>query len=167
MRNSAKQVFAGGWSKTASAVHTTNISQVFGLIESYFIHPAGTMIFLVIGTNVEVRGYSINHDVATIGAVITTFPITVDTSPNGIAFGDHGGIMIITGDTNKILYSYTLPTPYDVDSIVSAPTTMLLSVLGTSAYYCEFSRDGDYVFVSDASTLFHFHYLYFLTLQVM
>jgi len=156
LRNSAKQVFAGGWKKIASANHTTNLSPVFSLLDSFFIHPDGTMIFLLIGTNVEVRNYSIAHNVDTIGGVIATFPITVDINPRSICFSQNGNIMLISGKDNKLLFSYTLPIFYDVNSIVDAPVTMSLSMTGNGSLHCMFSRDGDYVFVADQGRLLSF-----------
>lgn len=158
MRNSAKQVFKGGWEELANAIHTDNVGSfpTSAFQKSYFIKPDGTLIFVIKDTIVEVHAMSIPYDVSTIGAVVATFPITVDSSPSGIAFTPDGSSMIVSGQTNKILYQFTLPTPWDVTSIVAAPTTMSLSVMGTFIRECMFSRDGDFVFVNDSVEIFSF-----------
>jgi len=153
LRNSPKQVFAGGWKKIASANHTTNISPNLGAVKSFFIHPAGTMIFLTVGTNVEVREYSIDHDIATIGSIIFTFPITVDANPYGVSFSNDGLFMIIVGVATDTLYRFTMTVPFDLTTVTAPPPIeMSINAIGVQTD-CEFSTDGDFVFVAGTNEL--------------
>ncbi len=149
MRNSAKQVFKGGWDKTASAVHTENILDGLVDIGGFFIKPDGTMLFLELINTIQAYDLSVPWDIFSAGPIIASFPITDDSNALGLSFSSDGTIMIVVGENTKILYSYVLPTPWDITSIVAAPTTMSLAVMLSTVYNCAFSRDGDYVFVND------------------
>jgi len=158
LRNSAKQVFKGGWDKTASATHTTNISGIFaGDPKASFLKPDGTVMFITSSNTVEAYSFGIPHDLNSINCTpFATFTITPDANPQGIAFSQDGTKMVVAGKVTKILYEYTLPVGYDIDSIVAAPVTMSLSMLAGGDLECVFSRDGDFVFVSDFDAVFSF-----------
>lgn len=153
MRNSPKLVFAGGWSKIASANHTINVAPNLGAVITYYINPAGTMIFLLVGNNVEVRDYSVSHDVESIGGVIFTFPIPVGSDFTGISFSNNGLFMIITSAGNNRLYRYVLTIPFDLSTVTVPPPTEM-SVAGVSNQRdCGFSTRGDFVFVLGTNLL--------------
>ncbi len=149
MRNSPKQVFAGGWDKITSAVYTENILDGLVDIGGFFIKPDGTMLFLELTNTIQAYDLSVPWDVFSAGPIIASFPITDDSNALGLSFSPDGTIMIVVGENTKILYSYVLPNPWDITSIIAAPTTMSLAVMLSSVYNCAFSRDGDYVFVND------------------
>lgn len=158
MNNSPKQVFKGGWEELANAVHTSNKGTItiVNFSKDIFIKPDGTMLFATRDNVVEAYTMSRPYDVSTISGVIATFTITEDSDPHGIAFAPDGTSMIIAGRTTKTLYQYFFLIPWDITTTVPLVTTMSLSTLSVFVGQCEFSRDGDFVFVNDNTTIHSF-----------
>jgi len=59
----------------------------------------------------------------------TSYNVTQDTSPQGVAFGNSGSKMYVVGNTNDTIYQYSLSTPYSLASGVTYDNISL--VLGT------------------------------------
>ncbi len=151
MTNNSIQVFKGGWEELQNAVFTDNQSLISSSPKGHFIKPDGTALFVTSGDVVEKYPMSIPWDVNTLGAIVDTFTITEDADPHGIDFKPDGTKMIIVGNNTSILYEYTLVTPWEPSSIIAAPVTLSLLLPANSALECRFSRDGDFVFVTDDS----------------
>jgi len=149
MRNSAPQVFAGGWKELQHGIMTENEMSFGTLPKGHFIRPDGVILFTTVGTTVESVPFSIPWIIDTpIPAFKKVFNVTEDSNPRGITFSPDGTIMVIVGRDTENLYSYVLPIPWDITSIVDVPTSLSLSVV-FDAKGCEFSRDGDFIFVAD------------------
>ena len=64
--------------------------------------------------------------------------------------------MFIVGQTTKTLYEYVLPVAWDVSSIVASAVSLSLSAVTNDVIQCVFSRDGDFVFITDDTSVFSF-----------
>ena len=105
-------------------------------------NPTGTKMFISGSTGVAplsgdyVHEYSLSTAWTVSSAGYTTsFNITQDTTPQGVAFGNSGSKMYVVGSTNDTVYQYSLSTPYSIASGVTYDSKTL--VLGTDPVLLE------------------------------
>ncbi len=154
MRNSAPQVFAGGWKQMQHAIMTENEITFTSTPKGHHIKPDGMILFTTVGLTVESIGFGIPWIIdSIIPATLKVFNITEDTSPRGVTFSPDGTIMVIVGNTTKTLYSYILPVPFDITSIVDTPTSLFIPGVPTTVEQCVFSTIGDFIFVTNQSSV--------------
>lgn len=155
IRNSP-QVFAGGWKELQHSIMTENEISFSDLPHSHFFKPDGMILFI---TTTDVTPRIESHPLTTPWIVdsiaatgVKVFNITEDIDPRGITFSPDGTIMVIVGSDTDTLYSYVLPIPWDIESIVDAPTSLLIPSAGFVSE-CVFSRDGDFIFVTNGANV--------------
>ena len=155
-RNNSVQVFKGGWEELENAIFTDNETAI-ALSLSFTIKPDGTELYLITNSNVvETYPLAIPYDPNSIGTLIRSFPITDDTQPMGIIFKDDGTKMFVGGVNSAIMLEYAVPTPFDTDSIVASPVQISLSVITGNLTQIDFSKDGDFFFVTDLDNVYSF-----------
>ena len=156
--NSQKQVFKGGWEELDNAIFTGNQGLVSTLPEAFHLKSDGTVIFTMVGTNVETHTISLPYyDPDKINTVSKTFSVAgEDTNPIGLCFNADETKMYVVGVFTKRLYQYNLPVAGDTDSIVDAPTSISLSIIASSPRQCQISRDGDFIFVTNGTSVYSF-----------
>jgi len=156
-QNNQLQVFKGAWEELENAVITDNEMPISSNPRSFFIKPDGTEIFVVSNTNViQPRPLSIPWDLNTLGAVVNAFTITDDAFPVGLFFKDDGTKMFVVGQSTKRIYEYTLVIPWDPSSIVASPVSISLSAVAGFVLQCAFSRDGDFLFITNNVSVYSF-----------
>jgi len=157
-RNSAAQVFKGGWEELENAVITDNVVQFSSERFGFFIRPDGTEIFTIdLAGLVETRTLSVPWDVATFGSITNTFSTDSDIAePSGLFFKDDGTKMFVMDVTTVEIFAYDLPVPWDVSSIVDTPVSLTITVPSSTPFQCVFSTEGDFLFVTDGTVIVRF-----------
>ena len=123
----------------------------------------GTKMYTVGTASDSAHQYSLStaYDLSTASYDSVSFSVAAqDTVPYGIAFGNNGSSLFISGDTNNTVYKYSLSTPYDlstasydnvsfsVGSQVSEPISMAFSGTGLKMYILDFSTDSIYQYTT-------------------
>jgi len=152
--NSQKQVFKGGWEELENAIFTDNqgTTAPSAPTSTFTLKPDGTELYTIEGDEVKTFPLAIPYDPDSIGAVIRSFDLSSDdVAPVGISFqqGEFEGTkMFIGGQDGKVMLAYTLPIPFDTDSIVASPASLSLSAITGTLVDSTFSRDGDFLFAA-------------------
>ncbi len=155
-RNNSVQVFKGQWEELENAKFTDNETAIATSF-SFTIKPDGTELYLITtGDAVQTYPLAIPYDPNSIGTLIRSFPITDDLQPMGINFKDDGTKMFVGGADSAIMLEYAVPTPFDTDSIVASPVQISLSVITGNLTQIDFSKDGDFFFVTDLDNVYSF-----------
>ncbi len=156
-QNNAVQVFEGGWKQLENAIFTTNLKIISNLPESHFVRPDGTSVSVIAGTDIETFPIGLPYyDPDQVGALSDTFTIPDDATPIGHCWNDNGTRLYVVGQTTKTLYQYTVPTPYLPSSIVAASVSLDLSLVTNDVLQVVISRDGDFIFITDAASVYSF-----------
>jgi len=159
--NSQKQVFKGGWEELENAVFTDNkTTPVNSNTKTFFMKPDGSGFFLL-DSDLDVIDFyllSIPYDISSRSNIISSFSIFDDEPISfGLYFKSDGTKMFVLGTTSKKLFAYNIPIPWDITSIVDSPISITLSgVAGFNTFHVVFSRDGDYFFILDATSVYRF-----------
>lgn len=98
---------------------------------------SGYSLYTLGGTNRNVYQYSLSSqsDITTASYTSKTLAVTQDTTPQCIRFKGNGTKMYMLGSTSRALFSYTLPTPWDLTgatSDYSAPLSYQTSAQATA-----------------------------------
>ena len=156
-RSAPLQVFKGGWEELENAVFTDNQASVVSSIDGMFIKPDGTKIFILRNTVVETYPLAVPWDVNTIGTIEDTYTITEGTSVEGLAFKDDGTKMYTLGITPKLVFEYSLPTPWVPSSIIASSVSISYAPpVIVNEHTIKFSRDGDFFFIVTTGDIFSF-----------
>jgi len=155
-RNNSVQVFKGGWKELENAVFTDNQTSlsISGTLFSFHIKPDGTELY-VLQNNVSaddiIQTYplAIPWDPNSRGALIRSFTFDDDANAVSLNFQDDGTKMFVVGQVGKVIFAFTLPTPFDTDSIIASPVSLSLSAVSGAVFGSAFSRDGDFLFVTE------------------
>ncbi len=110
----------------------------------------GTKMFIIgeNGDNVHEYSMSIGFDLSTATYSGTSFNISQDVEPTGIAFNGGGTKMFISGSANDNIYEYGLNTGFDL-STASFTTSFDVSNELFDPRDIEFNNDGTKMFVPD------------------
>lgn len=156
-RNSQKQVFKGGWEQLQHGHHTVNITTLAQTRESFFMKPDGSTVFTIEGGGGIVTANTLDSfwDIASIGAILSTFDTSVDiTDAFGLCFRDDGTRMYLVSFLSLgAIFQYELPIPWDLSSIVDTPVSLSLSFVSGTALQCVFSTDGDFLFITNGDSI--------------
>jgi len=151
LTQNSPQVFKGGWDELENSVFTDNKTAIPNFPTTFTMSPDGTKVFALNTALESIDTYplAIPYDYSTRGAITDTFLITVDGDPMGIHFKDDGTRMYITGRNTVRLYEFIVPIPFTPSSITDPPVSISLSALTGFVTNVVFSRDGDFVFITD------------------
>ncbi|MEY3411802.1 MAG: Lentibacter virus vB LenP, partial [Bacteroidota bacterium] len=135
------------------------VSAQEALATSLEFNATGTMMY-VIGLNQEkIYQYPINPlypwdltyatDTPTSSIAFTS----ADTNIYGMSFGNNGNLLYLTGNASSALYSYTLSTPYTVDSgTITLKNSISLIGQGSTRTCIRISTDGKKLYMADSGT---------------
>ena len=157
-RNNSIQIYKGGWEELENAVFTDNQvdTSPSGATNTFAIKPDGTELYVLELDTLQTFPLAIPYDPDSLGTLIRSFVVTDDATPVGITFRDDGTQMFVGGQGSKVMLSYTLPVPFDTDSIVASPASKSLSAVSGPIAGSTFSRDGDFFFVTDQTVVYSF-----------
>jgi len=157
-RNNSVQVFKGGWKELPNAVFTTNQKTVSpsSATNTFAIKPDGTELYILESNTIKTFPLVVPYDPDSRGTLIRSFTVTDDALPVGVSFQDDGSKMFVGGQSTEVMLAYTLPVPFDTDSIIASPASLSLGVISGVMRGSTFSRDGDFLFVtSDVPAALH------------
>jgi len=157
-RNNSVQVFKGQWEELENAIFTdNNVALGTSSVDSFFIKPDGTELYILDDDVVRTFPLAIPYDPNSLGSLGNTFTVTDDPTPRGLYFKDDGTKMFVGGRTATVMLEYVVPIPFDVSSIVASPASLSLDppVVG-ALFQITFSRDGDFLFVTNTDTVYSF-----------
>ena len=162
-QNTPAEVFKGGWRELQNAKFTDNqIVLPTSSSLSFTMKPDGTEIYVIDILDVRTFSLAIPYDLNSLDITpIRSFTITDNLTPIGITFqkGEFAGSrMFVGGDTGTVMLSYTLPVPFDTDSIITSPVSLSLSAITGVLRNSTFSRDGDFIFIATSSPNLVFSY---------
>ena len=82
----------------------------------------------------------------------TSYNVTQESAPTGVAFGDSGSKMYVIGTTNDTIYQYTLTTPYSLATGVSyASISFSVATQDNTPNDISFKSDGTVVWITGAT----------------
>jgi len=145
-QNNALLVYKGGWEELENAVFADDSGALNSITTSsgLYITPDGRFVFVADLNQQTVNKYSLSipWDASSIGAFVDKFDVSADiTAPTNIDFKGDGTIMFVTGEfPSPGVFRYVLPIPFDITSIVSAPTSFVPGV--ASIHTVIFTPDG-------------------------
>ncbi len=163
MRNSALQVFKGGWQELENAVKTDNKGSVTlpepGFIGGEFIKPDGTVIFAsqnnVSFPKMLAYQLSVPWDIDSVASTPFAELDLDETNPFGIFFKFDGtSAYYLNGGSPRAITQIPLGTPWD---ITSAGAEILVNINGLvdGSRGLAISTTGDKIFITDNSGHLH------------
>jgi len=111
----------------------------------------GTKLFTMGGQNNKVYEYDLSTPYSLSGiSYSSSFDISAQTtSTPSLAFSKDGTRMFTTDYSNKIVYSYTLSTPFDITTASYDSISLDVSSHVSALYGLDFSQDGTKMFIND------------------
>lgn len=131
---------------------------------SFEFNATGTMLYILGTTQDRIYQYPIDPlfpwDL-TYASYASTFSISfasTDTNMLGMAFGNNGNLLYLTGNNTSTLYSYTLSSPYNLNSGTASPTatttfrnSISLIGQGVTRTCIRISPDGKKLYMADSN----------------
>lgn len=114
----------------------------------------GTRMFLVGAGTGSVEAYTLStpYDVTTATHDAAFDVSSQDGNPTGIAFGQNGKRMLLSGEGNDAVYQYSLDSAYDLGTATYSGNSLDVSSEGNQPSSVSYADDGRVLFTSDRQT---------------
>lgn len=122
--------------------------------QGFVFNQDGSKLYMVGSGSGAVHEYELStaYDLSSATATSVSFTIsTQDSSPTGIEFNPAGDKMYILGATGDNIYEYDLSVPFSLTSASYSSSSLSVSSQSSNPSDLEFSPDGKYAFVLDAT----------------
>lgn len=132
---------------------------------SFEFNSTGTMMYVIGSVQDRIYQYPIDPlypwdlTYATYASTFSISFISTDTFNRGISFGNNGNLVYLTGAITSALSTYTLSSPYDLNSGTASPTatttfrnSITLIGQGTTRTCIRISPDGKKLYMADSGT---------------